>query len=238
MRSGAFQLPGRQALRDSGEFEVVVVVMVDVAEHATPHPKKNNGGTTAAWSGLPPAFLSEWYRKKLAHSGAGPQEASMGGTKHKGAQIAFALRQVETGTSVGEVCRFPGHRRIDRLHLAQEMWWSGGGGAAVVTATGRGEPQAGAAGGRPESGQGDAHVRVRNGYREIHVPLEREGWHLGHKRLYRLYSQTGLNLRMKDPDGRSVPLAGPRNRRPWPTIKRGRWISSRRNCTAAGGCAL
>lgn len=44
-----------------------------------------------------------------------------------------------------------------------------------------------------------ASVRVRYGYRRIHVLMAREGWRINHKRLYRLYSQTGLNLRMKRP---------------------------------------
>lgn len=44
-----------------------------------------------------------------------------------------------------------------------------------------------------------AGVRVRYGYRRIHVLMAREGWRINHKRLYRLYTQTGLNLRMKRP---------------------------------------
>ncbi len=37
-----------------------------------------------------------------------------------------------------------------------------------------------------------AEVRVRYGYRRIHVLMAREGWKINHKRLYRLYTQTGL----------------------------------------------
>lgn len=44
-----------------------------------------------------------------------------------------------------------------------------------------------------------AQTRVRYGYRRIHVLMQREGWQLGHKRVYRLYRQAGLNLRMKRP---------------------------------------
>lgn len=42
-----------------------------------------------------------------------------------------------------------------------------------------------------------AASRVRYGYRRIHVLLRREGWHLNHKRVYRLYTLEGLSLRLK-----------------------------------------
>ncbi|WP_139322898.1 IS3 family transposase [Deinococcus marmoris] len=44
-----------------------------------------------------------------------------------------------------------------------------------------------------------AQTRVRYGYRRIHILMQREGWRINHKRLYRLYQQAGLNLRMKRP---------------------------------------
>ena len=37
------------------------------------------------------------------------------------------------------------------------------------------------------------------GYRRLHVLLQREGWAVNHKRVYRLYSQEGLMLRNKKP---------------------------------------
>lgn len=42
-----------------------------------------------------------------------------------------------------------------------------------------------------------AEVRIRYGYRRIHVLLLREGWEINHKRVYRLYREEGLNLRQK-----------------------------------------
>ncbi|ANF58654.1 hypothetical protein A5892_15225 [Halotalea alkalilenta] len=39
--------------------------------------------------------------------------------------------------------------------------------------------------------------RPRFGYRRVLVMLHREGWDVGKKRVYRLYSQEGLQLRMK-----------------------------------------
>lgn len=42
-----------------------------------------------------------------------------------------------------------------------------------------------------------ASVRIRYGYRRIHVLLKREGWNINHKRVYRIYCQEGLNLRSK-----------------------------------------
>jgi putative transposase len=42
-----------------------------------------------------------------------------------------------------------------------------------------------------------AGTRVRYGYRRLHVLLMREGWAINHKRVYRLYKQEGLSLRLK-----------------------------------------
>lgn len=40
-----------------------------------------------------------------------------------------------------------------------------------------------------------AETRVRYGYRRIHVLLRREGWQVNHKRVHRLYTEMGLQLR-------------------------------------------
>ena len=42
-----------------------------------------------------------------------------------------------------------------------------------------------------------AQVRVRYGYRKIRVLLNREGWKVGKKLMYRLYREEGLTLRSK-----------------------------------------
>ncbi len=42
-----------------------------------------------------------------------------------------------------------------------------------------------------------AGARVRYGYRRLHILLQREGWHVNHKRGYRLYRREGLSLRHK-----------------------------------------
>ena len=44
-----------------------------------------------------------------------------------------------------------------------------------------------------------AETRVRYGYRRIQVLLKREGWPVNAKRIYRLYTQEGLQLRNKTP---------------------------------------
>jgi putative transposase len=58
-----------------------------------------------------------------------------------------------------------------------------------------------------------AAVRVRYGYRRLHVLLQREGWTINHKRVYRLYKQEGLSLRLKTKKKRAsagrVPLPAP-----------------------------
>ena len=47
-----------------------------------------------------------------------------------------------------------------------------------------------------------AETRVRYGYRRIHVLLQREGWTVNAKRIYRLYKGLGLQLRNKTPKRR------------------------------------
>ncbi|WP_409264245.1 IS3 family transposase [Providencia heimbachae] len=42
-------------------------------------------------------------------------------------------------------------------------------------------------------------ARVHYGYRRVHVMLRREGWRDNHKRIYRLYREQGLSLRLKRP---------------------------------------
>jgi putative transposase len=44
-----------------------------------------------------------------------------------------------------------------------------------------------------------AQARVSYGYRRLHVLLQREGWKVNHKRVYRLYRQEGLGMRPKKP---------------------------------------
>jgi putative transposase len=47
-----------------------------------------------------------------------------------------------------------------------------------------------------------AETRVRYGYRRIHVLLKREGWQVNAKRVYRIYTEEGLQLRNKAPKRR------------------------------------
>jgi putative transposase len=49
-----------------------------------------------------------------------------------------------------------------------------------------------------------AQARVRYGFQRIHVLLRREGWHVNHKRVHRLYRLAGLNLRSKRPRRRKA----------------------------------
>lgn len=49
-----------------------------------------------------------------------------------------------------------------------------------------------------------AAVRICYGYRRIHILLQREGWHINSKRVYRIYCLAGLNLRSKRPRGRRM----------------------------------
>jgi putative transposase len=42
-----------------------------------------------------------------------------------------------------------------------------------------------------------AATRVRYGYRRLHILLRREGWRVNHQRVYRLYREEGLGIRVK-----------------------------------------
>lgn len=42
-------------------------------------------------------------------------------------------------------------------------------------------------------------TRKHYGYRRVHIMLRREGWKDNHKRVYRLYQEMGLSLRLKRP---------------------------------------
>ena len=44
-----------------------------------------------------------------------------------------------------------------------------------------------------------ANTRIRYGYRRIYTLMQREGWHINHKKVQRIYGEEGLNLRSKKP---------------------------------------
>jgi len=63
-----------------------------------------------------------------------------------------------------------------------------------------------------------AQVRMRYGYRRLHVLLCREGWTVGRELAYRLYTEEGLQLRSKRP-----------RRRKMATSRRERYVPKRAN---------
>lgn len=65
-----------------------------------------------------------------------------------------------------------------------------------------------------------AAARVRYGYRRIHILLRREGWNVNAKRVYRLYREEGLSLRLKRPKKR---VSAPRVTPPPATRPNERW---------------
>jgi putative transposase len=63
-----------------------------------------------------------------------------------------------------------------------------------------------------------AMARVGYGYRRLHILIEREGWSVNHKRVYRLYRKEGLAMRKRPPRRRKAclkrelrPLAAEKN---------------------------
>jgi putative transposase len=59
-----------------------------------------------------------------------------------------------------------------------------------------------------------AQARVRYGYRKIRVLLNREGWKVGKKRVYRLYREEGLTLRQRPRRRRQVAAHQRERRKP------------------------
>ena len=66
-----------------------------------------------------------------------------------------------------------------------------------------------------------AAVRIRYGYRRVHVLLRREGWQVGRNVVYRLYREEGLALRTKKPRHRKMTVA--RQARPMPKTANQAW---------------
>ena len=54
-----------------------------------------------------------------------------------------------------------------------------------------------------------ALARPRFGYRRLHVLLQREGWVVNHKRIYRLYCEAALWVRIKRRRKRAAAIRGP-----------------------------
>jgi len=82
-----------------------------------------------------------------------------------------------------------------------------------------------------------AAIRVRYGYRRIHTLLQREGWLVNHKRIYRLYCLEGLQMRHKPPWRRvSAKLREDPGRLPSGPTSAGPWILWRTSSSTAGAC--
>jgi len=66
-----------------------------------------------------------------------------------------------------------------------------------------------------------AFSRIGYGYRRLHILIEREGWVVNHKRVYRLYREEGLAMRKRPPWRRKACLK--RELRPMATEKNECW---------------
>lgn len=68
-----------------------------------------------------------------------------------------------------------------------------------------------------------AAARIRYGYFRIYIVLRREGLKINHKRVYRLYREEGLNMRMRGPRRHVSAARRMERRRPAPPTNAGRW---------------
>ncbi len=69
-------------------------------------------------------------------------------------------------------------------------------------------------------------TRVRYGYRRVHILLQRDGWAVNPKRIYRLYKGLGLQLRNKVPRRRVKPKLREGRHPATQTNETWRWILS------------
>ena len=92
-------------------------------------------------------------------------------------QVAFALNQTESGTQIPVVCQVLCLQRSSCRYrsVADEQ-------AALRIRL-----------------RDLASSRVSYGYRRLHILLQREGWQVNHKRVYRHYRKEGLQKRPKQP---------------------------------------
>lgn len=81
-----------------------------------------------------------------------------------------------------------------------------------------------------------AAIRVRYGYRRIHTLLQREGWVVNHKRIYRLSCLEGLQMRHKPPRAGSAPNCGRIGRMPPDPTSVGLWTLWPMSSLKAGAC--
>src|SRR5258706_1690284 len=81
-----------------------------------------------------------------------------------------------------------------------------------------------------------AKVKVYAGYRRINVDLQREGWQVNHKRVYRLYIEEGLALRKKRPKRRRSAMV--RVARPRATAPDQRWAMDFMHDTLVDGSTI
>src|SRR5512134_19703 len=78
-----------------------------------------------------------------------------------------------------------------------------------------------------------ASVRVRAGYKQLHVFLRREGWPVNHKRVYRLYTEEALTLKRRRPKRHRS--ASVRQVRPMPAEPNEQWAMDFMHDTLASG---
>jgi putative transposase len=81
-----------------------------------------------------------------------------------------------------------------------------------------------------------ASVRVRAGYKHLHVFLRREGWKVNHKRVYRLYTEEGLTLKRRRPKRHRS--ASVRRARPMPSQPNEQWAMDFMHDTLAWGTTI
>jgi putative transposase len=83
-----------------------------------------------------------------------------------------------------------------------------------------------------------AAIRVRYGYRRIHILLQREGWPVGRTRVYRLYRLEGLQMRHNRRDGGSWPNCGRIEQPLLCQMTAGRWTGCAISFTTVAGCGF
>lgn len=109
----------------------------------------------------------------------GEERPRIKASKVSDTQKAFIIKRGEAGTPVAEICR--------KTEMSQVTFFNWKKKYSRLSST------------KMKRRREICETRVRYGYRRVHVLLDREVWGMNIKKVYRVYSKLGMQLRNKTP---------------------------------------